>query len=120
MDLDMEVDIEKGKNNMIIINDDVENETHSTRSSIHQSIDEYSSNKFSEENNFLGKIQQQYNVTFNQEGRDAEGFTKLHWASYIKDTKTILKLLQDGVDVNDSNNKLGQSPLHWACMKGFR
>eukprot|EP01091_Cochliopodium_minus_P013428 TRINITY_DN4324_c0_g1_i1.p1 TRINITY_DN4324_c0_g1~~TRINITY_DN4324_c0_g1_i1.p1 ORF type:complete len:623 (+),score=145.83 TRINITY_DN4324_c0_g1_i1:28-1869(+) len=87
------------------------------------SMEEYiSPNKFSsKEYNFIEKIQQQYNVKFNNEtGRDQEGFTKLHWAAYIQDTKTILNLLQDGVDVNDSNNKLGQSPLHWACMKGFR
>ena len=111
----MEMDI--GDNSNIIVINDV-NET--SNSSSFQTMEEYTPNKFSEENYFLEKIQQQYNITFNQEGRDPEGFTKLHWASNIKDTKTILKLLQDGVDVNDSNNKLGQSPLHWACMKGFR
>ena len=81
-------------------------------------MDEYS--KVNMKEDFEVKIQKNFSIEFNKEGRDPDGFTKLHWAVYIKDTKTILKTLQDGVDVNDKQNRLSQSPLHWACLKGFR
>ncbi|KAH0566012.1 hypothetical protein GP486_000584, partial [Trichoglossum hirsutum] len=51
-------------------------------------------------------------------GRDPEGRTPLHWATF-GDHETIVRLLlEKGADIN-VEDPLGQTPLHWAALDRY-